>query len=132
LLLLLYTIFRYALSGREVYHIIVRFPQGNDHLPFKAGGNPGKVLKAFLTHNGAGFPPTHNLAKLVRSCEQLDESFAELISVVEPLTPYVVELRYEGDFWPSEEVARDARADAEAVRDFVLAKLPEEITKGIG
>ena len=90
-----------------------------------------KVLKAFLTHNVAGFPPTHNLAKLVRLCEQVDESFSELICVVEPLTPYVVELRYDVGFWPSEEVARDTRAAVEAVRDAVLAKLPEKITKGI-
>ncbi len=91
-----------------------------------------KVLKAFLTHEGAAFPPTHNLAKLVRLCQEVDESFGGLISVVEPLTPYAVELRYDVDFWPSEEVARNARVAAEAVRDFVLARLPEEITEAIG
>ncbi len=90
-----------------------------------------KFLKAFLTHKGAAFPATHSLARLVRLSAPFDETFEVLISVVEPLTPYAVELRYDVDFWPSEEVARDAQSAAEAVRDFVLAKLPEEIIEGI-
>lgn len=85
-----------------------------------------KYLKAFLTHGRAKFPFTHNLAKLIELCAGLDGSFRVLISVVEPLTPYAVELRYDADFWPSIEVAQEARARAMTVREFVLRKLPPE------
>jgi len=84
-------------------------------------------LKAFLIHAGGEFPFTHNLAKLVQACAGIDADFRDLLPVVEPLTPYAVELRYDADFWPSREVAQNARAAAQAVRDFVLNRLPPEL-----
>ena len=90
-----------------------------------------KFLKAFLTHKGVEFPPTHNLAKLLRLCAESDPSFATLLSVVEPLTPYAVELRYDVDFWPSADVVAEAQTAANRVREFVLARLPEQVTEGI-
>ncbi len=48
-------------------------------------------------------------------------------SVVAPLTPYAVELRYDEEFWPSVEVAQTASASALSVKAFVLSKLPPEI-----
>ncbi|KPJ73748.1 MAG: hypothetical protein AMS14_06395 [Planctomycetes bacterium DG_20] len=86
-----------------------------------------KYLKAFLVYTDIAFPLTHNLARLVEHCSSPDASFRSLIPVVEPLTPYAVELRYDDEFWPSVEVAREARASALAVREFVLSRLPPEI-----
>jgi len=86
-----------------------------------------KRLKAFLIHAGGEFPFTHNLAKLTEACAGIDADFRDLLPVVEPLTPYAVELRYDADFWPSREVAQNARAAAQAVRDFVLNRLPPEL-----
>ena len=83
-----------------------------------------KYLKAFLTHTGIAFPYVHNLSKLVELCTGQDASFQSLLTTVEPLTPYAVELRYDHEFWPSREVAEEAKALAGAVRDFVLKKLP--------
>ena len=83
-----------------------------------------KFLKAFLTHCGRDFPHTHNLAKLVDLCTSLDASFRSLLPIVEPLTPYAVELRYDTEFWPGLEVAQAARQAALTVRDFTLNKLP--------
>ena len=40
------------------------------------------------------------------------------------LTPYAVELRYDDEFWPSLEVAKEAHSTMLTVRDFVLARLP--------
>ena len=54
-----------------------------------------KCLKAFLVHAGKDFPFTHNLSKLVAACAGLDASFQSLLTLVEPLTPYAVELRYD-------------------------------------
>ncbi|MCH8854245.1 MAG: hypothetical protein IID41_16575 [Planctomycetes bacterium] len=40
------------------------------------------------------------------------------------LTPYAVALRYDDEFWPSVETARQALDAAITIRDFVLARLP--------
>ncbi len=88
-----------------------------------------KYLKAFLIHGDVTFPFTHNLARLVEFCAGSDESFRSLTAVVAPLTPYAVELRYDADFWPSEEVAQEAISLARTVRDFVVDKLPPEIAR---
>ena len=87
-------------------------------------------MKAFLIHTGGEFAFTHNLAKLVEACARIDADFKSLLPVVEPLTPYAVELRYDAEFWPSREVAEKARAAAQAVRDFVLERLPPEMMSG--
>ncbi len=87
-----------------------------------------KYLKAFLVHSGREFPFSHNLSKLVELCAASDDLFRSLSTLVAPLTPYAVELRYDEDFWPSRETAQEARAAAEAVKEFVLARLPADIT----
>jgi len=86
-----------------------------------------KYLKAFLIHAGVKFPFTHNLARLVEHCTLAEASFRELSAVVEPLTPYAVEMRYDDEFWPTREVAQEARSLAGAVREFVVGKLPPKI-----
>lgn len=85
-----------------------------------------KLLKAYLTHHEMDFPFTHNLARLIRLCAQVDPTFMSLSSVVEPLTPYAVELRYDVEFRPSDEDAAEALSLARNVREFVLARLPED------
>jgi len=91
---------------------------------FHAQQSAERNLKAYLIHTGVDFPPTHNLTKLVELCCAKDPGFRSLVSVVESLTPYAVELRYDEEFWPDEAVAREARAAAAAVKEFVLARLP--------
>ena len=88
-----------------------------------------RYLKAYLIHANVEFPFTHNLAKLVGLCAGVDPAFRSLIPVVEPLTPYAVELRYDHEFWPSVIVAEDARSSASAIRDFVLARLPGHVAR---
>ncbi|HUU22010.1 MAG TPA: HEPN domain-containing protein [Phycisphaerae bacterium] len=85
-----------------------------------------KLLKAYLLHKDAEFPFTHNLVKLVQLAEQQDPKFASLRSAAERLTPYAVELRYDDEFWPSLDVAREACRLAGEVRDLILARLPHE------
>lgn len=85
-----------------------------------------KYLKAFLVSARREFPFTHNLAKLVSLCAAVDPAFKQLLATVEPLTPYAVELRYDADFWPSEDDARTARSLALQVRDLVMSRLSVE------
>ncbi len=87
-----------------------------------------KYLKAYLAHATTAFPYTHNLVKLIELCAALDRSFVALIPIVTPLIPYAVELRYDAEFWPDEQTARQAQAAALDVERFVLARLPEGIT----
>jgi len=87
-----------------------------------------KYLKAYLVHANTTFPYTHNLVKLIELCAALDSAFAALTSIVTPLVPYAIELRYDAEFWPDEETARMAQAAALNIERFVLARLPEGIT----
>lgn len=94
-----------------------------DAAAFHAQQAVEKLLKAFLASEGVEFPFTHNLSKLVELCADADSGFSALLPVVEPLTPYAVELRYDSDFWPSGEACGEAIAAANTVRAFVLERL---------
>ncbi len=74
-----------------------------------------RLLKAYLAFHSEQFPFTHNLSRLVELCANLDTAFQELVPVVEPITPYAVELRYDSEFWPTWEETR--RAQESAKRD---------------
>jgi HEPN domain-containing protein len=95
-----------------------------DSAAFHAQQAVEKLLKAFLVSVGADFPFTHNLAKLVELCANVDPSFNTIVLEVEPLTPYAVQLRYDTEFWPSDEDLQQARSVAKRVRDFVCGRLP--------
>lgn len=90
-----------------------------------------KYLKAYLTYHQRPFPFTHNLADLTELCSELDASFHSLTPLAAELTPYAVRLRYDYDFWPGPETARQARDSALRIRDFILAHLPKA-TSGQG
>ncbi len=91
-----------------------------------------KYFKAFLIHHGTKFPLTHDLAELTELCASIDPSFRSLSSTVAPLTPYAVKLRYDDAFWPSLEVAQEARGSALAAKDFVLSRLPPDLIRDPG
>lgn len=84
-------------------------------------------MKAYLLCHEVEFPFTHNLGKLVKLASEKDEAFASLVSEVEPLTPYAVELRYDDAFWPSEDVAEEATALAASLMEFIVARLPGDV-----
>jgi len=102
-----------------------------DAASFHAQQAAEKTLKAYLANAGTNFPFTHNLSRLVDLCTALDSSFVSLLPVVEPLTPFAVELRYDADFWPSEQDTQDARSLALDVWHFVLRRLPQEVVEGL-
>jgi hypothetical protein len=43
------------------------------------------------------------------------------------LTPYAVELRYDDEFWPALETARQALDAALEIKRLVIERLPDEI-----
>lgn len=88
-----------------------------------------KYLKAYLVWVEIDFPKTHVLEQLVLLAGQKDPEFLMLKDEVSLLTPYAVETRYPEFEEPSLEDAKEAVQVAEKVRDFVLQKLPKEISK---
>ena len=83
-----------------------------------------KYLKGFLAANDVTFPHTHNLSKLVDAAASKDPALRDLAETAAKLTPYAVELRYDFEFWPTKEVAQDARLAALAVRSAIKARIP--------
>ena len=51
-------------------------------------------LKAYLVHLGASPPRTHDLADLLALCSVRDASCLSYASLVNPLDPYAVTVRY--------------------------------------
>jgi HEPN domain-containing protein len=80
--------------------------QALDTACFHAQQAAEKCLKAYLTAWGVQFPLIHNLEKLIDLCAQHAPGFADLRPLGQELTPYAVELRYDAEFWPTREAAR--------------------------
>lgn len=89
-----------------------------------------KFLKAYLLAQGADFPLTHNLEKLMELAARYDPDFARIKPLGLELTPYAVELRYDSEFWPTEAAAGRALDAALAIREFVLERLPADMKSG--
>ena len=87
-----------------------------------------KYLKGFLAWSQIEFPYTHNLSKLVEICAAIDPSFQSLLPIVESLTPFAVESRYDSEFWPELEVVESAKRSAEQVRNHILDRAPAELS----
>ena len=79
-----------------------------------------------MTEHDIDFPFIHNLEKLVELCTQQDASFTGIKNLCLNLTPYAVELRYDDEFWPSIETTREAFNSAQAIRAFILERLPAD------
>ncbi|MFB3924250.1 MAG: HEPN domain-containing protein [Terriglobia bacterium] len=90
-----------------------------------------KFLKGFLTFHDRSFPHTHNLTELIELCASLDPAFRALAQGATELTPFAVRLRYDEDFWPPLETARQARTSALKIRDLVLSRLPDAFVKPV-
>lgn len=69
-------------------------------------------------------PFIHNLEKLLDLCEQHDAAFSQMKTLGQTLTPYAVQLRYDEDFWPTPGETAAALQGAEALRAFIIPRLP--------
>jgi HEPN domain-containing protein len=95
---------------------------------FHAQQTAEKALKAYLIQRGIEFPFTHNLSKLIKLCLQSNPSFSHLEAIVEPMTPFAVELRYDAEFWPERADAEDAERRAQSVIDHVQNELGDIVS----
>jgi len=101
--------------------------QALDTACFHAQQAAEKYIKAYLTAYEIDFPFIHNLEKLIEICAQRDPTFLSLKTISQELTPYAVELRYDDEFWPAPEMARQALDAALEIKRFVTERLPDEI-----
>lgn len=83
-----------------------------DAVCFHAQQAAEKALKALLAFALAPIPHTHNLEELQAACAQLTVVVPARLSTwdLSELTPFAVESRYDVEFWPDEQTARQAAA----------------------
>ena len=98
-----------------------------DTVCFHAQQAAEKCIKAYLTARQVQFPFIHNIEKLIELCVQEDAAFKEIKGLGQELTPYAVALRYDHEFWPTQDVARRATELATTISDFVVAHLPHPL-----
>ncbi len=87
-----------------------------------------KYLKAYLVLHQKYFKKTHNIAKLIELCKEIDKDFEELYRFgASNLIDYAVEIRYGEEFYfPSKEEAEETIKIAEKVKEFIKKKLGEK------
>lgn len=85
-----------------------------------------KCLKVYLVWREFPFEKIHDLEVLATQCSTFDSTFLTLVERVAPLTGYAVRFRYPGPNNPTVEDIRDALNVVNAVRQFVLDRLPPE------
>jgi len=83
-----------------------------------------KYLKATLAFHGVMIPRTHDLEELQIMCAEFVKvaDFSGL--ALEELSDYAVSVRYDFEFWPDIQTAKEAVEIAETVRLLVLRELP--------
>jgi len=89
-----------------------------------------KLLKAYLAGNGQAYPISHDLFLILEKILPLNGDAARLRDSLAILMPYSVEIRYPDDwFMPTGEDAREARAAAGQVLEWLESALPEIFQK---
>jgi len=80
-----------------------------------------KYLKAVLASDGVDIPRTHDVEELQLLCAGLVASPDFSALPLEELSDYAVSVRYDFEFWPDVNTAKDAFKIAEKVRSLILA-----------
>ena len=84
-----------------------------------------KYLKAFIVAYDLPFEKIHDLTKLIKICQQKDNSFANIKEEAKHLTDLYVDTRYPA-FWPTgrtRKEAEKAKQAAQSIGDFVKKKI---------
>jgi len=84
-----------------------------------------KALKAYLSYKQQPPQKSHNLRLLVELCQEIDETFAELLDDAEELSPFATAYRYPDMIMePDAQEVEVAAKQAEKIFDFVRQKVP--------
>ena len=85
-----------------------------------------KYLKGYLVLYDINPPKIHDLNELCKLCSNLSDTFKDIADQCSDLTAYGVQPRYPMELMLEEQDMRQALNSAKAIRDFVLALVPEE------
>lgn len=123
---------RKAESDLATADLCIAHERALDTACFHAQQAAEKYLKAYLIAADLDFPFVHNLEVLIEICGKRDPAFLSVMSLGQSLTPYAVVLRYDTSFWPTIEIAREARTAAMTITEFVLRRLPSDFVPSEG
>lgn len=84
-----------------------------------------KYLKAFLQAHDVEYPCTHDLDALLDLCAGLTGAFEPFRDRLEAFIPYAVMLRYDLDYEPGRDEARQGLALVSEVRANLLCLVPD-------
>ncbi|GHV62647.1 hypothetical protein AGMMS49587_10110 [Spirochaetia bacterium] len=89
-----------------------------------------KALKGYLQYKGKDPPriDTDDLGVLCRECMELDVSFCTVLEAASKLSPYGIDAWYPGGIVVDEKMTQTAIAQAQAVYDFALSKVPQKVS----
>ena len=83
-----------------------------------------KFLKGYLVYNEKELLKIHDLDKLIKLCEEIDNSFIEIEDRTKNLSDFYISTRYPGDYpeftWS---MAEKAFESADIIKKFVLEKI---------
>lgn len=85
-----------------------------------------KFLKGFLAFHERPIPRTHDLEELVELCIAIVPMSELTVLNLEELSDFAVEIRYDFEVWPSQQIAYDSLKITEQVKTIVLANLPSK------
>ena len=114
---------RKAESDLSAARVCVRAGTALDVACFHCQQAAEKSLKAFLIFHQVQFPFTHDLGKLVPLCAAVDKEFHGLLVDAASLNPYAVEMRYDDEFWPTQEEVQEQLKKAESIDQFVRSRI---------
>jgi HEPN domain-containing protein len=83
-----------------------------------------KALKGFLMYKDQDPPKIHDLETLCELCMEHDISFKTLYDFASALNRYITASRYPVESFITETMTQTAIAQAQAVYDFALSKVP--------
>jgi len=83
-----------------------------------------KYLKSILAFHGMMIPRTHDLEELQIMCAEFVKAGDFSGLALEDLSDYAVSVRYDFEFWPDIQTAKEAVEISEKVRLLVLRELP--------
>lgn len=117
-------IFAKAQSDIAVARLALNAEVPNDTVCFHAQQAAEKYLKGFLAFHGLKDKKTHNLNELIKDCHSITP-MPELSNLdLEKFSNYAITARYDGGFWPSDDVAEEALELALKIKHVVLENMP--------
>jgi HEPN domain-containing protein len=114
---------------RSAEHLLKMHPVPIENICYHCQQSAEKHLKGYLVLHGIEPPKIHDLNELCKLCMKISDTFTSIADQYSDLTAYGVQPRYPMEAMLEEQDMRQALNSAKTIRDFILALVPEMITK---